>query len=111
MNKLAKEIGDFLKQKRLENGLSQEALSDKIGISFQQIQKYENGQSGILLERFFELAKALNFPPSEALKKIEGSQKPEVALDRESVEILKNYRSMKREHRSAVYNMIRALSI
>ena len=94
-NTITSKIGAFLKQQRLTNGLSQEAIADKIGISFQQIQKYENGTSGILMERFFDLAKALKFTPSEALKKIEGSQKPEVELDRESVELIKNYKLLK----------------
>tara|TARA_B100001113_G_scaffold233686_1_gene191990 strand:- start:1875 stop:2213 length:339 start_codon:yes stop_codon:yes gene_type:complete len=109
MTELPKKIGLYLKQQRLTNGLSQEQLAKNIGISFQQIQKYENGTSGILMERFFDLAKALKFTPSEALKKIEGSQKPEVELDRESVEILKNYKLLKREHQNAIYNMLRAL--
>lgn len=108
-NTITSKIGAFLKQQRLTNGLSQEAIADKIGISFQQIQKYENGTSGILMERFFDLAKALKFTPSEALKKIEESQKPEVELDRESVELIKNYKLLKREHQNAVYQMIRVL--
>jgi transcriptional regulator with XRE-family HTH domain len=108
-NTITLKIGAFLKQQRLTNGLSQEAIAEKIGISFQQIQKYENGSSGILMERFFDLAKALKFTPSEALKKIEGSQKPEVELDRESVELIKNYKLLKREHQNAVYQMIRVL--
>ena len=109
MTNIPTKIGAFLKQQRLTNGLSQEAIAEKIGISFQQIQKYENGTSGILMERFFDLAKALKFTPSEALKKIEGSQKPEVELDRESVELIKNYKLLKREHQNAVYQMIRVL--
>ncbi len=109
MTNIPTKIGAFLKQQRLTNGLSQEQLAEKIGISFQQIQKYENGTSGILMERFFDLAKALKFSPSESLKKIEGSQKPEVELDRESVELIKNYKLLKREHQNAVYQMIRVL--
>ena len=110
MNQLAIKLGAYLKQQRLSHSLSQEELASKIGISFQQIQKYEKGNTGLLLDRLFDLAKALNFKPSDALKKVEGSQKSEVLLDRESVEILKNYNAMKREHRDAVYHMIRALS-
>tara|TARA_X000001036_G_scaffold206776_1_gene194408 strand:- start:1477 stop:1812 length:336 start_codon:yes stop_codon:yes gene_type:complete len=110
MTELSKKIGSILKQHRLANDLSQEELSQKIGVSFQQIQKYEKGTSGILMERFFELAKALKFTPSEALKKIEGSHTPEVELSRETVEILKNYKQLKREHQNAIYTMIRTLA-
>jgi len=110
MNDIPTQLGAYLKQARLAKGLSQEALSEKIGISFQQIQKYEKGTSGILIERFFELAKELDFTPSEAFKKIEGSHKPEVELDRESVEILKNYKLLPREHQNAIYQMIRTLA-
>ena len=110
MNDIPTQLGAYLKQARLAKGLSQEALSEKIGISFQQIQKYEKGTSGILIERFFALAKELDFTPSEAFKKIEGSHKPEVELDRESVEILKNYKLLPREHQNAIYQMIRTLA-
>ena len=41
--KINKEIGAKLKLRRLKLGLSQQVLADFLGVTFQQVQKYENG--------------------------------------------------------------------
>ena len=41
--KINKEIGARLKLRRVKLGLSQQVLADFLGVTFQQIQKYENG--------------------------------------------------------------------
>lgn len=43
-------------------GLSQEELAGRIGISFQQLQKYETGENRISAARLFRLAGALDVP-------------------------------------------------
>ena len=54
-----KHIGYKLKQRRVGFGMSQEALDEKVGLSFQQIQKYEKGANRILAFRLFELTRIL----------------------------------------------------
>ena len=54
--------------------MSQEKLADQIGITFQQIQKYENGVNRISASRLFELSKALNVPVGLFFENIEFSQ-------------------------------------
>lgn len=41
-----KHIGYKLKLRRVDAGMSQEALGEKVGLSFQQIQKYEKARTG-----------------------------------------------------------------
>ncbi len=57
-------VGTQLRQRRSLLGLSQEKLAEQLGITFQQIQKYENGANRISASRLYELSQALNIPVS-----------------------------------------------
>jgi transcriptional regulator with XRE-family HTH domain len=57
-------VGVRLRQRRNLVGLSQTKLSDSVGLTFQQIQKYENGTNRISSSRLYEFAKVLNVPVS-----------------------------------------------
>ena len=43
----------------MELGLSQEGLAEKLGISYQQVQKYEKGSTGLTIWRLQQIAGAL----------------------------------------------------
>lgn len=58
----SKEIGAAIRARRKELGLSQEQLAEKVGVSYQQIQRYENGSSMLNVENFQRIAKILNIP-------------------------------------------------
>jgi transcriptional regulator with XRE-family HTH domain len=53
-------IGRRVAARRKEIDMSQQALGKELGVSFQQIQKYEKGSSRISAGRLFEMAKLLN---------------------------------------------------
>lgn len=53
-------IGKKLKNRRLMLNLSQETLADKVGLTFQQIQKYEQGKNRISASRMYQFMKILN---------------------------------------------------
>ncbi len=55
-------VGGRLRLRRLAVGLSQERLAKSIGITFQQIQKYERGTNRIVASRLHDLARVLNVP-------------------------------------------------
>lgn len=55
-------IGELIRKRRKELGLSQEQLSEMVGVSYQQIQRYENGNSMLNVENIQRLAKALALP-------------------------------------------------
>jgi transcriptional regulator with XRE-family HTH domain len=48
-----------MREGRLALNMSQESLSDVLGISFQQIQKYEKGANRVSAARLFEICEAL----------------------------------------------------
>jgi len=54
-----KKIGQRIKQTRNIWGLSQSELAEKIGVSFQQIQKYEKGLTRISVMRLQQISEAL----------------------------------------------------
>lgn len=55
-------VGRRVKQRREQLGLSQERLADFLGISFQQVQKYERGFNRVGASRLFQLSEALTVP-------------------------------------------------
>jgi transcriptional regulator with XRE-family HTH domain len=52
-------IGERIRWRRTELGLTQEQLADTLEVSYQQIQKYETGANRISASRMFELARRL----------------------------------------------------
>ena len=51
--------GQLIATFRLQQGLSQKALANAIGVTFQQIQKYETAGNRISLSRFYKILKVL----------------------------------------------------
>ena len=54
--------GRKTRELRKMRGLNQPQLADKIGVKFQQLQKYETGANRISVSRLFEIANALDAP-------------------------------------------------
>jgi len=57
-----KYVGTRLRQRRTLMGVSQEKLGDALGVTFQQIQKYERGTNRIGAGRLFEISNILDVP-------------------------------------------------
>ena len=55
-------IGRRLRERRTLLGISQEDLARRIGLSFQQLQKYETGENRISAARLFRLSLELEVP-------------------------------------------------
>ncbi|WP_051293097.1 helix-turn-helix domain-containing protein [Citrifermentans bremense] len=58
------EIGQKLREFRLQAGLTQEQLAERLGITFQQVQKYERGATKLNLVKLQQAAEALKIPVS-----------------------------------------------
>jgi transcriptional regulator with XRE-family HTH domain len=54
-----KEVGSRVRMRRVSIGMSQEKLGDMLGLTFQQVQKYEKGMNRISVARLVEIAKIL----------------------------------------------------
>jgi transcriptional regulator with XRE-family HTH domain len=55
-------VGQNIRICRLQKGLSQGELGQRIGVTFQQVQKYENGANRVGASRMTQIADALGVP-------------------------------------------------
>lgn len=55
-------VGKRIRLRRVQLGLSQTELGQKLGVTFQQVQKYENGANRVSCSRLYEAAVALDVP-------------------------------------------------
>lgn len=55
-------VGARLRERRVALGYSQERLGDALGLTFQQVQKYEKGANRIGASRLYEIAQILSTP-------------------------------------------------
>ena len=60
--KLDVELGKRIRLRRVEQHISQTELGDKLGVSFQQVQKYEKGVNRVGAARLQQIATALDVP-------------------------------------------------
>ena len=56
------ELGKRIRLRRVEQRISQADLGDKLGVSFQQVQKYEKGVNRVGAARLQQIASALDVP-------------------------------------------------
>ncbi|HEY8212565.1 MAG: helix-turn-helix domain-containing protein [Methylocystis sp.] len=57
-------VGSRVRMQRVLMKMSQEKLGEALGITFQQVQKYEKGTNRIGASRLQQISKTLNVPPS-----------------------------------------------
>lgn len=57
-----KVVGSQIRFRRISLGLSQQAVSEIMGLTFQQLQKYEHGTNRVSASRLYQLAKILHVP-------------------------------------------------
>lgn len=63
-NQIDLRIGQRVRTRRMELGLSQDSLARVLGVTFQQVQKYEKGVNRISAARLFTIAESLGAPVS-----------------------------------------------
>ena len=106
-------IGAKIRMRRGEIGMTQTQLAQKIGVTFQQVQKYEQGTNRVGGSRLAGVAKALEVPVSyffdqsaDDLEVAQGS----LLHGRGAVSLLKAYAAIKdQRQRTALVNLTRAL--
>jgi transcriptional regulator with XRE-family HTH domain len=60
-----KKIGSVIRMRRVKLGLSQTELGAALGVTFQQIQKYERGTNAVASTRIPDLCRALEITPND----------------------------------------------
>lgn len=78
-------VGNRVRMRRMTLSISQEQLGEALGLTFQQIQKYEKGQNRIGAGRLFKIAQILSVPVEffyEGLPSTISSNEDQEAIER-----------------------------
>ncbi|MGV3278882.1 helix-turn-helix domain-containing protein [Rickettsiales bacterium LUAb2] len=109
-----KYAGLQLRKLRLERGMSQRDLASRLGITFQQIQKYEKGLNRIGIGRLYDICTILEVKPSYFFNNTNNSEEKitQVAEGTSTslvTELLLLFRSLDVEEQKAVINYIKLI--
>lgn len=107
-------VGERIRERRAELGLTQEDLGAALQISYQQIQKYETGANRVSAGRLYEIAVALGVDVAYFFDGYDtdsrGTPMPHGGHNRAAIELVRNFLEIKDESlRSAVTTLMRAL--
>ena len=121
-------VGARLRQRRTLLGMTQTNLGDTIGVTFQQVQKYENGANRISASRLFDLSRVFDVPiqfffddmpaavaassPAQGGGKAKKppSYEPDPMATRETLELVRAYYKIKdAEIRKRLYELAKAI--
>lgn len=105
-----REIGRRIRLLRAERNISQQELGERLGVSFQQIQKYEKGNNRLSAVRLIDIAVALKVSPVALMPMDEkGLSLAAEAIDVETYRLAKAVKGLRPNWQRAVRNMITAL--
>ncbi len=107
------QVGESIRAHRLIAGLSQNELGDELGISFQQIQKYEKGKNRVGAGRLRQMADVFKVPVNALFEphantspgKATSAAPVKLVADRNTLKLLTAYREI--EDRTMRRNIIR----
>ncbi|MCW9034334.1 MAG: helix-turn-helix domain-containing protein [Alphaproteobacteria bacterium] len=123
-----KYVGSRIRGRRLGLGMSQTKLGDAISVTFQQIQKYENGTNRVGASNLFRVSKVLNVNVGyffqempEAGEKADGDMgSPDQSQDtlsddpltsKDAIELSHNYYAIEDEQvRKRIYQLVKSLA-
>jgi transcriptional regulator with XRE-family HTH domain len=112
-------LGAAVRIRRKTLGISQEALAEQCGVSFQQIQKYENGANRISFSRLVQIARALRCRVVDLMDVLDAPDRATTSdvdmLSRMrtpgAVELLTAYEALGAESRAALLTLLRTLTV
>jgi transcriptional regulator with XRE-family HTH domain len=101
--------------------MTQQQLAEKVGIKFQQIQKYETGMNRVSASRLWEISDALGTSiafffegldqnESEAAEGAATGMPADILADREALELVRSYYAIPENQRRRLFELARVLS-
>lgn len=110
-------IGRRLREARLARGLSQGALGEKLGVTFQQVQKYESGANRIGGSRLWDISGILEVPVSHFFEGLQNATTPteseaaQAPLTRRSLDLAKEIDAIEDETvKLQILRLVRAIA-
>jgi len=111
-------VGKRVRHRRWMVGMTQQQLAEKVGIKFQQIQKYETGMNRISASRLWDIAETLDVPVGfffEGLAHGAETARPDnapadILADKEALELVRSYYAIPENQRKRLFDLARVLS-
>lgn len=109
-------VGKRIRHRRWMVGMTQQQLADKVGIKFQQIQKYETGMNRVSASRLWEISEALGVSISFFFEGLAGeaaatpSPAGDILADKEALELVRSYYAIPEQQRRRLFDLARVLS-
>lgn len=112
-------VGKRVRHRRWMVGMTQQQLAEKVGIKFQQIQKYETGMNRISASRLWDIAAALDAPVSfffeglsseDAVAPTKSNVPGDILADKEALELVRSYYAIPETQRRRLFELARVLS-
>jgi transcriptional regulator with XRE-family HTH domain len=112
-------VGKRIRHRRWLVGMTQQQLAEKVGIKFQQIQKYETGMNRVSASRLWDIATALSISVSfffeglddaEASVAFESDTPNDILKDKEALELVRSYYAIPETQRRRLFELARVLS-
>ena len=112
-------VGKRVRHRRWMVGMTQQQLAEKVGIKFQQIQKYETGMNRVSASRLWDISKVLGVNVSfffeglnaEPNVSTNNSDMPDdILTDKEALELLRSYYAIPENQRRRLFDLARVLS-
>jgi transcriptional regulator with XRE-family HTH domain len=110
--KIDKFIGNKIASLRLSKGFSRKQLSEAVGITGQQLSKYEKGKNRVSIGRLILISKALGERVSYFYEGLETEVTYQLPIDQEEIrkEIVRNFMRLNSlEYQNAINQLIRLL--
>jgi len=114
-NAIDAHVGARIRLRRMMLGMSQEKLGEHLGITFQQIQKYEKGTNRVGASRIQAIARVLSVPVSFFFEEAPGGDVneptagPDITFDAATLEITRLVQAMTTAQRASVRAVARAI--
>ena len=111
-------VGKRVRHRRWLVGMTQQQLAEKVGIKFQQIQKYETGANRVSASRLWDISRALQVSISfffEGIEdQVEGADAKEaptdIMADKEALDLIRSYYAIPENQRRRLFDLARVLS-
>ncbi|SDX95357.1 helix-turn-helix domain-containing protein [Citreimonas salinaria] len=114
-------VGKKIRQRRWLIGMTQQQLAGRVGIKFQQIQKYETGANRVSASRLWDIAEALDAPVSAFFEGIEEAENAkavhgqdnvpaDILADKEALDLVRSYYAIPENQRRRLFELARVLS-
>ena len=118
-------VGKRIRHRRWLVGMTQQQLAERVGIKFQQIQKYETGANRVSASRLWDIADALEVPVSFFFEGLDGADgrsdgksaeiradgvPADLLGDKEALDLVRSYYAIPENQRRRLFELARVLS-